>query len=957
MDTQGKNRSIIKVTNNQKNDIEEGEIQQMPLVKDSNMLNTIYLQKNKIDNMKENRLVNLTNYQGYYFYNPHPYVNFSQYSYYNNFRDKHENYFDMQKINHYESISKTNDVTNFYPILGKTIEKSRYNYSSKDKKYLYNEKNQKMNDESINLKEYGTRSGKVVKRSRYSDFNEDDKYLYDKKRQKISDNQNINKDYYKHNNFYNKSNDIQRYKKYNYEYNDHDNKWRKYYDYKNKDKNYYQDRRYSDSGYYNGKDKYVNRHEYRNDYNHNKKKNHNNNDYYSKYYNRSKNNFNNKNIKNDLHKNKRKLQHNDKNKKTNSKKRKRSNDDKSQNKKSTAVKRRKNDKIKKINKGSKNQSLKIKVKPENKKQKFVKFLKRIENILNEEGYNKCKKYMFDNINTISKKYYSTICVKMAQLSKTQSIFNESRLFYRSAILLNSKDTILIEYAKFEKELGNIDLYEKILFNGLIKCNFSKNIIILLIKHFGTENKNTELKSFMNYIINILKKHKQESTIYSIIFEGAVSEFKCGNKDTFILISNYLMKMNFNNADIYMLLSDINKEEKKYDKSYQILINGINNIKSSVKLYRELLNIIKLSLTNDTYKNIKLKNTKINNAPEFLDITLKEIIDGAKEKIDKSIIWKIYVDAAIIAAEFKNIKLFRNIVYEAINLLKDNKTLYLILNKASIIELFYGSIKNSRLFMIESIKICPDTEFSGLVIEMAKLEQYIGNINISKDIFIKLFSEYNNDPNIYIEYIKMKIRENKFDDAINKCNEGMDLHPYNDKLGYLLLRSYYLKNYYHIDSNKQSFIYKDYMLMFRNLLKNSPKNGLLWCELARFLIHIRNYKMAKVYLEMALNFTRQYGDIIIEYIKLYLLLLKPEDMKNKLISLNYDWNINYGDLWYYFVDDCWKANIQIMDDIVMQLEKMDLAKDLLYYIYVENDIYKMDEIRKRNIIFGREYKKY
>lgn len=33
MDTQGKNQSIIKVTNNQKNDIKEGEIQQMQLVK------------------------------------------------------------------------------------------------------------------------------------------------------------------------------------------------------------------------------------------------------------------------------------------------------------------------------------------------------------------------------------------------------------------------------------------------------------------------------------------------------------------------------------------------------------------------------------------------------------------------------------------------------------------------------------------------------------------------------------------------------------------------------------------------------------------------------------------------------------------------------------------------------------------------------------------------------------
>jgi len=98
--------------------------------------------------------------------------------------------------------------------------------------------------------------------------------------------------------------------------------------------------------------------------------------------------------------------------------------------------------------------------------------------------------------------------------------------------------------------------------------------------------------------------------------------------------------------------------------------------------------------------------------------------------------------------------------------------------------------------------------------------------------------------------------------------------------------------------------KSQLNCFSEALKEVPKSGEVWCEGARIKMNPTyqsfNLEKANEYLKYSINFTPQYGDSFIEYLKLQLLMNGPI-IEEKLSHFEQKCVIadpNYGPLWYH-----------------------------------------------------------
>src|SRR5688500_13928839 len=61
-----------------------------------------------------------------------------------------------------------------------------------------------------------------------------------------------------------------------------------------------------------------------------------------------------------------------------------------------------------------------------------------------------------------------------------------------------------------------------------------------------------------------------------------------------------------------------------------------------------------------------------------------------------------------------------------------------------------------------------------------------------------------------------------------------------------------------------------MRVFNQALKDVPKSGEVWCEGARLALQLGKFEQARKFLDFSLHFTPQYGDSLVEYLRLELL---------------------------------------------------------------------------------------
>lgn len=601
----------------------------------------------------------------------------------------------------------------------------------------------------------------------------------------------------------------------------------------------------------------------------------------------------------------------------------------------------------------KHSSNKSKSNAENEKKEIESIIKTIHEIMDNQGYDACKEHVFQLASVISKKYYPKICLEMVEFAKRTNKKNEAQLFLKAAILLDPQEPkAWLEYSKMEEELGHFEKCEQVLKQGISYCGPKESLILRMIRILCSRNQIEKARSFLGFAIQALQKESKDNKEWKIILEGAMLEWKAGNKELAISIIEYLQNILPSRTQTYVNGLEFYKKNNEFISAYQTILKGLEHVPNAGVLWFEALGIQQLLLKSNqltsTTHSIDMMPLNWN---DYLNNYLPAFKSRALEHLSSELVWKFHLEIASISHHLNDIKKIRKALFQSA-ITSPANLLWKVWNKGALLELFYGSVKNARKLMIQSIKEAPSKMRTSVLLDMAKLEEITSNRDKAKYILRKAKKENQKEWKVYLESILVEMREKNFEQAIKETKEALKVHPNTGRLWAILIQAYHLQHYSDIDREKEnSEGLKKCIRVFKKALKNVPKSGEVWCEGARLAMHIEHYETCRTFLEFALEFTPQYGDSVIEYLRLHLLQSEPKESEEKLESLCSNSSPSYGQLWSFCKKDQMECCKKTIENAKTILKDMKGSKDLLYNIMVIEDINNMSMDDKRRIIFG------
>lgn len=230
-----------------------------------------------------------------------------------------------------------------------------------------------------------------------------------------------------------------------------------------------------------------------------------------------------------------------------------------------------------------------------------------------------------------------------------------------------------------------------------------------------------------------------------------------------------------------------------------------------------------------------------------------------------------------------------------------------------LELYIGRIDVARKLLGKSFSEVPTKSKASVYIECSRLEEYIYNISRAKKILNKAEKDLQYDWRIWLEKVLLSTRAGNINEALVLSRQATVCHPGTGRIwalyiqlfhrwegGYILHKSnknekfsnkkkginmisHLPPNHEHLNKiliDNPSLSPKD--IIIRQAVAEVPKSGEVWCEYGRcclnpLLLDDFNLRFAQQSLAFAIQFTPQYGDTFVEYIRLEMIcqrILQP-----------------------------------------------------------------------------------
>lgn len=167
--------------------------------------------------------------------------------------------------------------------------------------------------------------------------------------------------------------------------------------------------------------------------------------------------------------------------------------------------------------------------------------------------------------------------------------------------------------------------------------------------------------------------------------------------------------------------------------------------------------------------------------------------------------------------------------------------------------------------------------AAVLLECSRLEEYSGHTEAARQILRKARKETAHEWRVFLESVLVEIRANNIPEAIKQAEAALKIHTGTGRLWAVLIHLHWLLK----DEAAQ-------LRVFKEALNEVPKSGEVWCEGARIAMRRGNRADARRFLKFAIQFTPQYGDSFVEYLRLELIEQGPnanvQDLEQVCLSV-------------------------------------------------------------------------
>jgi tetratricopeptide (TPR) repeat protein len=470
----------------------------------------------------------------------------------------------------------------------------------------------------------------------------------------------------------------------------------------------------------------------------------------------------------------------------------------------------------------------------------------------------------------------------------------------------------LEWSKLEEDIGNIKRSLKILSFGLYCNPFNENIVAKAIKLFErTRSLQMPRKSILSSL-----RHENLQNVWKSVFEGALLEARDGNTCVAREFYLYLLEGIHWYGPIYYEAYRLEEKVGCHEEATRIIRAGLQSLPKYGPLWFGLLRMLERADTEEELLTW-LGASAVGTSSNLHQITrpklqrLRAEVPVAVANISKELVWKVYfelsmaeqraamavADVAISGLSRSGRKIaYREILAELLGPAKaalakaavhcPNNLRWKVWTAGARLEMQIDGIKQCRSLLCRAMTEVPAKSKSQIYIECARVEEYVGNTATARAILSKACEDVCGDWKLFLEAVLLECRSGRISEAICTAEKALSHHSGTGRLWAILIQLHHRRHLTvgtvtsaDVDEvgaaggTSKHGLRLDFVL--HNALNEVPKSGEVWCEAARthlnpLLLDRFDLGLAQTQLSFAIQFTPQYGDTFIEYLRLEVL---------------------------------------------------------------------------------------
>lgn len=458
-----------------------------------------------------------------------------------------------------------------------------------------------------------------------------------------------------------------------------------------------------------------------------------------------------------------------------------------------------------------------------------------------------------------------LLLQLADMAKKENEFETARGLFHSAVKAQPTSCQgWLDYAKMEEECGDLQHCQSLLLRGVKACQPFPNNEVLLVRAIKLEERLNNIPAAHKLLSTHLSNTPLEKS-WRVLLEGAMLDARVGHWDVARKVFDFLLKHVPWYGPIYHQYSLFEERCEEFDKAINVIEKGLKEIPRYGPLWFSAIRL---------YEKLPKHHSK-----------LPAALERASEVLLKDLKWKVFFEWAQVEDRAGNLAQSRAAYVHAAALCPENLE-WKVWHAGSRTEAVAGNWKAARALMSRALVTVPAKMRPVVLLEQARLEEFAGCVDVAREVLDEAKVSAKHEWKVFLERVLLEVRAGNFEAAVREVHESLLVHSGTGRLWAILLQ---LWTRFGIEAQR---------LLFKRALQEVPKSGEVWCEGARNYIKRRKWGKARTCLIFAAQFTPQYGDTFIEYLRCELLetghFSDPCPIEQQCINAD----PNYGPLWLH-----------------------------------------------------------
>lgn len=459
-------------------------------------------------------------------------------------------------------------------------------------------------------------------------------------------------------------------------------------------------------------------------------------------------------------------------------------------------------------------------------------------------------------------------LEMADLCKREKRFREARVLYSRATerMPNAPQTWL-EYAKMEEERGHFRRCQHILTAGLQHCPLHEALLLKAIKHLERMGELQAARALLGQLRGV-----PVDKSWRTLLEGALLEARAAQTDTARRIFKYLLQQAPWYGPVWHEACRFEHRCNHLHEALHVAEQGLLQLPRYGPLWFCALRLQECT----SQKHDLMRATR-------------SLVERGVRHISKDLVWKLWFESAQVEERAGFLHKSRAAYVKSVGTCAANLRWKVWLGGART-ELCHQQIETSQALLERAYEESPPKTRAIVMLEQSRLHELRGNVEQARRLLKGARKTNKQEWKVFLESVLLELRSQSIDRALREARKALDVHRGTGRLWAVLIQL------------EQQHGVEQQLRVFQQALNEVPKSGEVWCEGARIFLNPQsacfNLVVARHFLNFAIEFTPQYGDSFIEYLRLQMLVGSPDASVERLWQLCINAEPNYGVLWFH-----------------------------------------------------------